>query len=70
MNVGVVEREVAVLPLADDVGQSAERQDIDVLVEKDPFVEGQAFAFFHFVGDRSELRISGGGNHGEKVSVG
>ena len=63
MDVGVVEREVAVLSLADNVGQAAQREEIDVLVEKDAVVEGEAFARFDFVGDLSESGIVGRAGH-------
>lgn len=69
MDVGVVEREVAVLSLAHGIGQAAERQDIDLLVEKDALVEGQAFAGFDFVGDLAESGVGSGGDHGAEIST-
>lgn len=54
MDVRVVEREVAVLPFPDDVGQAAQREDVDLFVEEDAFVERQAFAGLDFVGDRGK----------------
>ena len=52
MDVGVVEREVAVLPLANDVCQTAQGQDVDLFVEKNSLVERQPFAGFNLVFDR------------------
>lgn len=64
MDVGVVEREVAVFPLAHRIGKAAERQDIDLLVEKNSVVEGEAFAGFDFVGDLAESGIESWVGHG------
>ena len=40
-------------PLAHEVGQIAEREDIGGAVERQAVLEGQALAGFHFVADRT-----------------
>jgi len=56
VRVDVVVADVAVLPLADEVGQLAEFVEMDFrLVEEDAVVEGEAFAGFDFGADGFEV---------------
>ena len=48
---------VAVQPLAHEVGQVAERQDIGGAVQRQAVLEGQPLAGFHFVANRDQTGI-------------
>ena len=54
VDVGVVVGEIAVLTLADDIGQTAEREHVDVFVEEHPLVEREPLASLHLFGDGLE----------------